>query len=52
MVISHDQHFITNVCSEIWVIKDKKIEIFNGCFDDYKKSIIGSSHSKKHNNAR
>jgi ATPase subunit of ABC transporter with duplicated ATPase domains len=37
LVISHDQYFIKAVCNEIWVIQDKRIQIFNGSFDDYKK---------------
>lgn len=40
LVISHDQHFITKVCNEIWVIKDKKVTTFDGSFEDYKKTII------------
>ncbi len=40
VVISHDQHFITNVCNEIWVIQDRKVTPFPGSFDEYKKSVI------------
>lgn len=40
MVISHDQHFINQVCNEIWVVKDKTITRFPGTFNDYKKSIL------------
>eukprot|EP00605_Chrysophyceae_sp_TOSAG23-4_P000378 GSChrysophyteH1.ASY1.ANO1.433.1 assembled CDS len=32
LVISHDQHFISSVCSEIWQIKDHSIQTFNGSF--------------------
>ena len=40
LVISHDQHFCTHVCNEIWVVADQKIEIFKGEFDDYKKIAL------------
>jgi ATPase subunit of ABC transporter with duplicated ATPase domains len=40
LVISHDQYFIKAVCNEIWVIQDKRIQIFNGSFDDYKKNAL------------
>lgn len=43
VVISHDQHFITNVCNEIWVISDRKVTPFPGSFDEYKKSIISKA---------
>ena len=42
LVISHDQYFIKLVCNEIWVIKDKKVEIFNGTFEDYKNMTVRS----------
>jgi len=40
LVISHDQHFITSVCNEIWVVADRRIEIFKGEFTDYKKAAL------------
>lgn len=40
VVISHDQHFITSVCNEIWVIKDQRVTPFDGTFEDYKKCVI------------
>lgn len=42
VVISHDQHFITSVCNEIWVIKDKRVVPFDGSFTDYKKTVISN----------
>jgi hypothetical protein len=35
------------VCNEIWVIKDKKVEIFSGSFEDYKKIIVTAARSVK-----
>lgn len=40
MVISHDQHFINQVCNEIWVVKEQTIARYPGTFNDYKKSIL------------
>lgn len=40
VVISHDQHFISHLCTEIWMIKDKKVTGFHGNFDDYKKIVL------------
>ena len=40
LVVSHDQHFITSVCNELWVVADKKIITFDGTFDDYKKVAL------------
>ena len=40
LVISHDQYFIKAVCNEIWVIQDKRVNVFNGSFDDYKKIAL------------
>ena len=45
LVISHDQYFIKQVCSEIWVVGGQKIQSFRGDFDDYKK--IALAHMKK-----
>jgi len=40
LVVSHDQHFITSVCNEIWVIGKQKVQKFNGEFLDYKRQVI------------
>ena len=42
LVISHDQYFIKSVCTEIWVIANQAVTIFNGSFDDYKKMQVMS----------
>lgn len=40
LLVSHDQHFITSVCKEIWVIQNRKVTVFDGTFNDYKKSVV------------
>jgi len=36
LVVSHDEHFISNVCNEIWVVRDGSATKFHGGFNDYK----------------
>lgn len=40
MVVSHDQYFITNTCSELWVVGEGKATKFRGTFDEYKKHTL------------
>lgn len=46
LVISHDQHFIKSVCSEIWIVDNARIVAYNGSFDDYKKLALSKMHSR------
>ena len=39
IVVSHDQHFITNTCGELWVV-GRKVARFRGDFNDYKKETL------------
>ena len=38
-VISHDEHMITAVCDELWVVEPGRVFSFNGDFEDYKNLI-------------
>jgi ATP-binding cassette subfamily F protein 3 len=29
-VVSHDEHLITAVCDELWIIRDKKVTLSEG----------------------
>eukprot|EP00581_Thalassiosira_minuscula_P015132 CAMPEP_0183714128 /NCGR_PEP_ID=MMETSP0737-20130205/8777_1 /TAXON_ID=385413 /ORGANISM="Thalassiosira miniscula, Strain CCMP1093" /LENGTH=806 /DNA_ID=CAMNT_0025943033 /DNA_START=27 /DNA_END=2447 /DNA_ORIENTATION=+ len=40
IVVSHDQHFITNTCGELWVVGEGKATRFRGDFNDYKKEVL------------
>ena len=31
LVVSHDEHMITAVCDELWIIKDKKVHLSKAC---------------------
>jgi ATP-binding cassette subfamily F protein 3 len=39
VIVSHDQHFVESVCSQIWVVNHKKCSQFKGTFLDYKKYL-------------
>ena len=36
LVVSHDQHFVSNICSELWVVNDGACTRFRGDFNAYK----------------
>jgi len=41
IIISHDQRLISTVCNQIWVCRgNKKVEIYDGTFEDYRQEII------------
>eukprot|EP00571_Detonula_confervacea_P014441 CAMPEP_0172306260 /NCGR_PEP_ID=MMETSP1058-20130122/7364_1 /TAXON_ID=83371 /ORGANISM="Detonula confervacea, Strain CCMP 353" /LENGTH=797 /DNA_ID=CAMNT_0013018085 /DNA_START=111 /DNA_END=2504 /DNA_ORIENTATION=- len=40
IVVSHDQHFITNTCGELWVVGDGKVTRYRGEFNDYKNETL------------
>jgi len=47
LIISHDQHFITSVCNEIWRVEDQKITKFDGSFEDYKQVVVKALTKKQ-----
>eukprot|EP00941_MAST-03F_sp_MAST-3F-sp1_P002144 g2144.t1 len=40
LVVSHDQHLLSNIIQELWVVGDGKVKVFPGDFDAYKKKVI------------
>lgn len=40
MIVSHDQHFINKVCTELWVVGSGEVAKYPGEFDDYKNEQI------------
>jgi len=40
VVISHDQHFIQQVCREVWVVESRQVAQFKGSFAEYKKASL------------
>jgi ATP-binding cassette subfamily F protein 3 len=43
VIVSHDQHFVESVCTQIWVVNHKKCSQFKGGFLDYKKYLRENS---------
>lgn len=39
LIVSHDEHLISNVCDEIWVCDAGQLTKFEGDFEDYRKSL-------------
>eukprot|EP00743_Colponemidia_sp_Colp-15_P001951 GILK01002123.1.p1 GENE.GILK01002123.1~~GILK01002123.1.p1 ORF type:complete len:715 (+),score=135.70 GILK01002123.1:47-2146(+) len=39
VLVSHDQHLISSVCDELWVVKDGSVRQFAGDFDEYKRTL-------------
>ncbi len=40
VVVSHDQYFLNSVCDRLYVVKNKKVKIFEGDISDYRKSLL------------
>jgi ATP-binding cassette, subfamily F, member 3 len=40
VIVSHDQYFVSSLCSTIYTVKGGKIKKFEGDFDAYKEEII------------
>mmetsp|Transcript_16138 Transcript_16138/g.38699 ORF Transcript_16138/g.38699 Transcript_16138/m.38699 type:complete len:804 (-) Transcript_16138:121-2532(-) len=40
IVVSHDQHFITNTCGELWVVGEGSVVRYRGDFNAYKKETL------------
>ncbi|CAH0475248.1 unnamed protein product [Peronospora belbahrii] len=41
VIVSHDQHFVTSVCEELWVVGDQKVVRFHGTMSEYKNHVLG-----------
>ena len=46
VVVSHDEHFMSNTCSELWVVGDGKVSRFRGFFDEYKKETLEKTRKR------
>ncbi|RHY87192.1 hypothetical protein DYB26_008765, partial [Aphanomyces astaci] len=40
VIVSHDQHFVNSICTELWVVGDRKVTRFQGSMAEYKKAIL------------
>jgi ATP-binding cassette subfamily F protein 3 len=41
VIVSHDQHFVENVASEIFIVGEGKVQKHRGTFADYRKIAMG-----------
>lgn len=37
LVVSHDSHFVSQTCTELWVVENGRATRFRGTFQDYKE---------------
>ena len=47
LVISHDQYFIQQVCTQLWEVKDCMVTPFNGDIEKYKKVTLANKLQRK-----
>jgi ATP-binding cassette subfamily F protein 3 len=40
LLVSHDEHLISLVCDEIWVLGDAQVKRFDGTFANYKRQLL------------
>jgi ATP-binding cassette subfamily F protein 3 len=40
--VSHDVHFLSSCCKELYLVEQGKVERFDGTIFDYKKKVVGS----------
>eukprot|EP00347_Sterkiella_histriomuscorum_P009134 403342390 len=40
VVVSHDQYFLSSVCDRMYVVNKKKVKLFEGDINDYRKSLM------------
>ena len=40
LIVSHDQHLLTSVCRELYVLGGGGVARFNGDFHEYRKRVL------------
>jgi ATP-binding cassette, subfamily F, member 3 len=40
VVVSHDEYFLNSVCDRMLVVNNKRVKIFDGNINDYRKSLL------------
>mmetsp|Transcript_74565 Transcript_74565/g.129321 ORF Transcript_74565/g.129321 Transcript_74565/m.129321 type:complete len:99 (+) Transcript_74565:84-380(+) len=43
LIVSHDQHLISQVCTDLLVVRNRAVKRFDGTVDQYKKRILSGS---------
>ena len=47
LLVSHDEHFISAVCDELWVVDKLKVSPWPGDFQSYKEKVSRRPADKK-----
>ena len=47
LIVSHDQNFVEQVCTQIYMIENKRLKQFRGNFNDYRKYLRAQSDKNK-----
>lgn len=42
LVVSHDQHLLSEVCEDLWLVADGGVRKYRGTFADYKKAVLAA----------
>ena len=40
LLVSHDEHLISLVCDELWVLDNSTVTRFDGTFSQYKRQLL------------
>ena len=40
LVVSHDQHLLSAVCQDLWLVEGGEVKKFRGTFKDYKNQVL------------
>jgi ATPase subunit of ABC transporter with duplicated ATPase domains len=46
VLVSHDQHFISSVCEEFWLVGDGNVQRLEGGFTEYRKQVLKRNRIK------
>jgi ATP-binding cassette subfamily F protein 1 len=47
LLVSHDARLIQQVCSDIWVVGDNTVTIYDGDFEDYRAELVAEFEEKE-----
>lgn len=47
IIVSHDPHIVECVADQLWLVKDGKVEAYNGDLDDYRRLIIDQRKAER-----
>jgi ATP-binding cassette subfamily F protein 3 len=50
LAVSHDRNFLDNIVNKLYIIKQNKVDIFNGNYSEYKAYLLENQPVKTSNN--